>query len=64
LDRLLTLQEVASLVGVSVRKVYRLIHDGALPRPLKVGRAARIPESEVAAFIENLKKRRGPAFAA
>ena len=58
-DRLLSLREVAFRIGVSVRQIYRLIHDGNLPPSIKVGRAARIPESEVNAFIEKLKGRRG-----
>jgi excisionase family DNA binding protein len=61
-DRLLTLREVALRLGVSVRKIYRMIHDGNLPQPVKVGRAARLPESEVAAFIESLKQRRGSSY--
>jgi excisionase family DNA binding protein len=64
LERLLPLKEAALAIGVSVREVYRLIARGELPRPVKVGRATRIPESEVAAYIENLKRRRGAGFAA
>jgi excisionase family DNA binding protein len=60
----LTLAEVGRRLGISIRQVYRLIHRGELPPALKVGRAARIPESEVAAYIENLKRRRGPSYAA
>jgi excisionase family DNA binding protein len=63
-DTLLTFAEAARRIGISVRQVYRLIHRGDLPPAVKVGRAARIPESEVAAYIENLKRRRGQAFAA
>ena len=62
-ERLLTFEEVALRVGVSVRKIYRLIHNGDLLPPVKVGRAARIPETEVIAYIENLKGRRGPSHA-
>jgi excisionase family DNA binding protein len=63
-DRLLTFREVALRIGVSVREIYRLIHRGELPGAVKIGRAARIPESEVVAYIENLKGRRGPSCAA
>ena len=61
-ERLLKFGEVAARFGVSERKVYRLIHDGLLKPPVKLGRAARIPESEVIAFIETLKGRRGVSF--
>lgn len=63
-ESFLTLDEVARRLGVSLRQVYRLIHRGELPQAVKVGRAARMPESELAAYVERLKGRRGPSFAA
>jgi len=63
-ERLLTLREAKLLIGVSVRTIYRLIHVGDLPPPVKIGRAARIPESEVIAYIETLKRKRCPSYAA
>jgi len=63
-EMFVTLAEAGRRLGVSVRQVYRLIHRGELPPAVKVGRSARIPESELAAYIENLKQRRGPGFAA
>jgi len=64
IERLLSLKEVALRLGVSVRKIYRLVHDGALRPPVKMGRSARIPETEVAAYIETLKRNRGPGYSA
>ena len=60
----LTLNEVSRRLGVSLRQVYRLIHRGELPQAVKVGRAARMPESELSAYVDKLKGRRGPSFAA
>lgn len=58
-DRLLKLKEVAErLGGICVRGVYRLIAKQALPRPVKVGRCSCLPESEVNAFIERVKRDR------
>jgi len=64
LERLLTLDEVAIQLGISVREVYRIMAEGELPPPVKIGRASRIPESEVAAYIETLKNRRKASYLA
>ena len=45
-DRLLTVPEVAEILGVSVRLVNRLFSTGELPR-VKIGRAARARLSDV-----------------
>ena len=58
LEQPLSLKQVADLLGMSVRAVYRLIDEGELPRPLKVGRSSRIPASEYRAYIEKLKSLR------
>jgi len=63
-ESFLKLEEVGDRLGVSLRQVYRLIHRGELPPAVKVGRAARMPESEVVIYIESLKQRRGPGHAA
>ncbi len=54
-ERLLTIREVASRLGASTRHVYRLIASGELPRPVKVGKASRIPESELNDYIKRIK---------
>ena len=58
-DRLLKIKEVAVLLGICVRGVWRLIAVGVLPQPVHVGASARLPESEVMAYIERLKRERG-----
>jgi len=53
--RLLTVPQTAKeKLGVSIRQVYRLISQGDL-RLLKVGRCARLLESDVDAYIEKLE---------
>jgi excisionase family DNA binding protein len=58
-ERLLKMQDVAKQLCLSTRAVYRLIADGALPRPVKLGGASRFYESDVHAFLEKLREQRG-----
>ena len=57
-DRLLRVREVADTLAISVRAYYRLVADGQLPAPVKIGRATRIPQSDLTRYIENLKNER------
>ncbi|GED85394.1 helix-turn-helix domain-containing protein [Streptomyces sp. 6-11-2] len=50
-ERLLTVQQVAELLGTTVRFPRRLIEERRITF-VKVGRHVRIPESAVAAYIE------------
>lgn len=59
IERLLPLAEVAVLMGVCRRTVYRLIAGGELPQPVKIGASSRLPESEVARYVEQQKAKRG-----
>lgn len=55
-DRRLRIKEVAKRIGVSDRTVWRLVADGALPRPIPVSKRVRWwPESIVMAYIERCK---------
>lgn len=58
IDKLLRLDAVGALLGISRREVYRLISRGHLPYPVKIGRSSKLPESEVSAYIEKLKQAR------
>jgi predicted DNA-binding transcriptional regulator AlpA len=57
LDPLMTLRDVAKLIGRSVREVWREIGRGNLPQPVP-GRPARLFESDVAKYLEKLRKER------
>ncbi|MEU7313593.1 helix-turn-helix domain-containing protein [Streptomyces sp. NPDC007083] len=50
-DRLLTVDEAAERLGTGVRFVRRLIQERRI-RYVKLGKPVRIPESAVAAYIE------------
>ena len=61
LDPLITLRDVAKLIGRSVREVWREINRGRLPKPVS-GRPARLFESDVVKYQERLRQERdGPA---
>ena len=46
-DRLLRAGEVADLLGLSLRSVWKLTADGQLPCPLKIGGATRWRASDI-----------------
>lgn len=50
-DRLLTVEEAAERLGTGVRFVRRLIAERRI-RYVKLGKPVRVPESAVAAYIE------------
>jgi len=57
LDPLITLRDVAKVVGRSVREVWREINRGKLPKPVP-GRPARLFESDVRGYLERLRVER------
>ena len=57
LDRLITIREVALVIGRSEREVWREISRGRLLRPVP-GRPARLFESDVRKYLENLRAER------
>jgi len=52
---LLRIDEAAAILGVARITVYRLIWRGLL-RPVYIGRAVRIPRSEVERFAQELQQ--------
>ena len=55
-SRLLTIPVVAERLGISTRKTWQLISQGQLPA-VHVGlRSTRIAETDLEAFIENLRE--------
>ncbi|PVH30327.1 helix-turn-helix transcriptional regulator [Pararhodobacter oceanensis] len=62
IDRLLRLQDVKSLTGLSRTTLYEAMRrpawQGGFPRPIKVRRISAWPESEVRDWIEARKQER------
>ena len=56
--RLLKIKEVAELLSVNVRTVWRLIAAGEFPQPIHLGRSSRVPLQDLIAYIEKLKNQR------
>lgn len=55
-NRLLKMPEVADRLGISIRKVWRLIAEGHF-KPLKIGqRGTRIAEGDLNAYITKLSE--------
>ncbi len=50
-DRLLRVGEVAGRLGISVRQVWKQLACRRLPQPVRMGRAVRWRDSEIARFI-------------
>lgn len=57
-EHLLSLAEVGERLCLSKRAIYRLIAKGSLPKPVKIGGATRLCESDLEHFIETLKAAR------
>jgi prophage regulatory protein len=51
-NQLLTVEDLAKLLHVSVRTVWRLRRNASLPRPVKIGGGVRWRISDVRAWIE------------
>ena len=50
---LLTVKEVAEMLGLSERTVYRLADVNKMPRPVKIGAAVRWRRNELDTWIED-----------
>ena len=48
----LDVNEVAQLLGVSKRTVYRLLDAGQIPKPLKLGNATRWRRTDIELFVK------------
>jgi excisionase family DNA binding protein len=53
LKRLITVKELAEMLAVSSRHVYRLRDSGQLPVPVKLGRATRWDYTEICHWLES-----------
>lgn len=60
LQKLLTVRQVAEMLSISTREVWRRADSGDLPRPIQLGkRVRRWLRDEIEAIIEQAKQRRG-----
>jgi predicted DNA-binding transcriptional regulator AlpA len=57
MDSLITLRQIAPIIGRSVREVWREIDRGNLPKPVP-GRPARLFESDVEKYLKKLRDER------
>ena len=56
LDRLLTSKQLTAETGISRSTIYRLLQNGAFPKPIRIGpRAMRWLESDIKAWIVERK---------
>ncbi|SDS38232.1 transcriptional regulator, AlpA family [Opitutus sp. GAS368] len=56
---LLTLRQAAQRLTICRRTLERLIAAGQFPRPVKIGRSTRVPESDVLAYLAKIIGLRG-----
>ncbi|MBT2132499.1 helix-turn-helix transcriptional regulator [Aliiroseovarius lamellibrachiae] len=54
-DRLLTREDVISMVGFQIGAIYKKMAAGEFPKPVKIGRASRWSEHAIADWIEARK---------
>lgn len=57
-DRLLRARDVAAILAVSVRGVWRLTSEGVIPAPIKLGGATRWRESDLYRFLREAADQR------
>lgn len=53
MERMLTVKEVAALLAVSTRNVYRLKDAGRIPKPFKIGGATRWRTEDIQKWLNN-----------
>jgi len=57
-EQLLSIPRAAQQLDISVRGLYRLMANGHLPYPVKVGRSSKLCQSDLDRYIEDLKSSR------
>ena len=56
--RLYRVRDVAELLTLSVREVWRLVAKGILPQPVKIGRCSVWFDSDISEFEKRLREQR------
>ncbi len=54
LQTLLTLEQSAQVLQVSLRTIWKLISTGELPKPLRIGHSRRFRRADLENYIETL----------
>ncbi len=54
-DHLITLQEAAKRLCISLRGIYQPVASDELPHPVKVGNASRLYASDIETYLSDLK---------
>jgi predicted DNA-binding transcriptional regulator AlpA len=57
-EHLISLPVAPSRLDVSLRSFYRLIAQGELPPPVKVGRSSKMFQSDLSGYVQKLKAQR------
>lgn len=57
-EQLISLPAAAAKLDVSLRSFYRLIAQGDLPPPVKVGRSSKMFQSDLSGYVQKLKAQR------
>jgi predicted DNA-binding transcriptional regulator AlpA len=57
-EQLISLPAAASRLDISLRGFYRLIAQGDLPPPVKVGRSSKMFQSDLSGYVQKLKAQR------
>lgn len=55
MEKLLSIEEVAEILGLEYKTIYRLVRNGELPAA-KVGRVYRVYKADLEAFLEQQKQ--------
>jgi len=55
MEKLLSIEEVAEILGLEYKSIYRLIRNGDLPAA-RIGRVYRVNKADLAAFLERQKQ--------
>lgn len=55
MEKLLSIEDVAEILGLEYKSIYRLIRSGELPAA-RIGRVYRVNKADLAAFLESQKQ--------
>lgn len=58
--KLLRDRDLARTLNISVRSVWKLVADGELPAPIRLGRSTRWREHDIARWLESPKREHAP----